>query len=95
MPLTPEQQQVIIDALGRVQRGTFVCPVSKDGFWTVEPYFTQLNATENPMGITIGGTGYPNVILICNTCGYTALFNLYRLGLAEYFGLPPAQAQNG
>ena len=88
MPLTEDQQQHVIDALNEHIKRAFVCPASGDSNWTVEASFTQLNAADNLNVTSIGLGNYPCVVVICDTCGYTALFNVYRLGLNEYFGLP-------
>ena len=57
-----------------------VCPISGDNNWAIADDFVQ------PMrytggGLTIGGPGYPVVMVICATCGYTLLFNAVVMGL--------------
>ena len=36
---------------------------------------------------------YPSVVLICQTCGYTAFLNVFVLGIADHLELKPAQEE--
>ena len=56
------------------------CPFSGHNEWTlvedyveVRPYFQG--------SLAVGGTVYPAVMVICNGCGYMAMFSGIRLGL--------------
>ena len=91
MALTPEQQELVITRLNERIKGQFRCPASNDSNWAVQDHLSRIPATDNLNVNVLGGPTYPCVVVICNTCGYTALFNLYTLGLGEEFGLSPAE----
>ena len=60
--------------------GAASCPISGDNNWIVADDFVQ------PMrystgGLNIGGRGYPLVMVICGTCGYTLFLNATVMGL--------------
>ena len=60
--------------------GEASCPVSGDNNWIIADDFVQ------PMkysagGLTIGGRGYPLVMVVCRTCGYTLFINAIIMGL--------------
>lgn len=60
--------------------GPASCPISGDNNWTVADDFVQ------PMkystgGLSIGGRGYPLVMVVCSTCGYTLFLNAIVMGL--------------
>jgi hypothetical protein len=60
-------------------KGPITCPICKTDEWHFGPdlvhlsHLTAINE-ESP-------TAYPSVVVICDNCGYTLLFNARRLGL--------------
>ena len=59
---------------------TKACPISGHNDWIIGDHIVQPN-TYAGGGLSVGGTGYPMVMLICNGCGYTMYFNAVKLGL--------------
>ena len=67
------------------------CPISGDTRWVIQNYFAVVPATENfpltaPAGIL--AHSFPLVVLMCENCGYSLMFNLFGLGIADDFGVP-------
>ena len=95
MALTPEQRQLIGNALfEKAGLATLICPASGDTNWEVEDQLAQLVATDNPNETRLGGVNFPEAVVICLTCGYTMMFNVFYLGIAEELGIPPAEEQS-
>lgn len=64
-----------------------VCPVCTIGPWTLAPGYLAIPIGDNPRNILSPST-YPAVALICQHCGYTAIFNLVVLGLDDLVPSP-------
>ena len=80
MALTPEQRQLIGNALfEKVGLATLICPASGDTNWEVEDQLAQLVATDNPNETRLGGVNFPEAVVICLTCGYIMMFNVFPL----------------
>ena len=96
MFLSAAQKQVISDALDAKTTGDLACPISGDTRWALENRIAYLQASHPSMGGGWDGRTYPNVVVVCPTCGYTMMVNLYYLGVAEEIGLFPGEvaAQN-
>ena len=95
MTLSDEQSQKILDAINKKSSGRqFLCPVSNDAEWQIQRQYGLLIATNDPDNLFHGGQTktFPNAIVICRTCGYSLLFNLFSLGLAEELGIKPTKA---
>jgi hypothetical protein len=58
------------------------CAVCGHESWTVEQHFIQLSVTDNPLAVTLGGSGFPLQPIICQHCGNTQLINLLILGFS-------------
>ncbi len=65
--------------------GLKTCPISGDNNWTIGDYLVQ-PMTYSAGGLTLGGPGYPMVMVICSTCGYTVFFNAVMMRLLEDSG---------
>jgi len=62
--------------------GLKTCPVSGDNNWIIADDLLQpmIHASG---GLRVGGRGYPLVMLICRTCGYTMFLNAVLMGLLD------------
>jgi predicted nucleic-acid-binding Zn-ribbon protein len=80
--LTPAQMATIQKWLGE-KRKNLNCPVCGN----YNSLGIQANLVATPIfangGISIGGTSYPSVMLICGNCSYTQLFNAVVMGLVK------------
>lgn len=89
--LTPEQKEAIDTWLKAKWTMDARCPISGDVNWQIADHLVQ------PMaffagGLAVGGPGYPQVMLICRSCGLTRYFNAVLLGVVQG-APPPAQEQ--
>ena len=90
MALTPEQQLVILNAVNaKLRPRRLVCPISGDGNWQVERYYGLLYSSDGAGTSQSRSHSFPLAVLTCQTCGYTSLVNLVKLGLASHFGILP------
>ncbi len=64
------------------------CPICASQTWVVVDHLVQ--APVYSMTATTSGTTYPQVLLVCNTCGYTLSFNAVVMGI-----VPTKEAANG
>ena len=94
LALTLQERQKILDAINSKASGReFLCPVTNDANWDIQAHYGLLLATDQPSDPFTGG-GYnmfPNAVLLCKSCGYSLMFNLFTLGLAEEFGIEPTK----
>jgi hypothetical protein len=72
--LSTEDKEKVEAWLKKKWRAPVTCPVSQDNNWIIGDHVvTPVNwATK---GLIVGGRVYPQVMLICKTCGHTLLFN--------------------
>ena len=67
------------------------CPLHGETTWSVQEQTTALPALDDPRAPVYFPTqSFPVAVVICDTCGYTFLVNLIKLGLAEELELPEA-----
>ena len=93
MALTEAQQRAIVSALERKSGGHRIeCPITRDSDWGVQNRLANIPATDAATESGFGDAAFPTAVLVCNTCGYTLLLNLFVLGIAEEFGLSPKLA---
>ena len=81
--------EAISDKLGERQLECWVC---RDFDWEVQEYKGVLPATDqfgDMDDLSQISASFPLAAIVCNTCGYSILLNLYKLGVAEALGLPP------
>ena len=84
---------LVIDAIeAKIGDRALTCPVSLDSHWEVQEYWGMLPAS-NQFGEALPtlaqlSNSFPMAVLLCGTCGYSMMFNLFTLGLAEELGLP-------
>jgi len=81
--LSPEHQQMILDALSEKWKEPRTCPVCRTDKWTLAGHLTTpvLLGVEN--SISLGGPTYPTISVICNNCGFIQQFNAIVLGVAK------------
>ena len=85
MSLSPEHQKLILDAINeRMRPGGLTCPLSGDTKWELQAETVLLLLSSSPHDHPLSSKkALPLAVLTCKTCGYTAFFNLIRLGLGE------------
>lgn len=66
------------------------CPICGRKEWQLAGNLVNLHIAYPDAALTVGGPVYPQALLICETCGYTMLFNAVMMGLAK-----PGDASNG
>ena len=79
--------EAIESKMGNVQ---LQCPVSQDANWIVQEFPAVLPAADAfgaRQPLMEMRVSYPMAMVICQTCGYTMMFNLFALGVAEDIGL--------
>lgn len=59
---------------------TIQCPACKNAGWDIADHLVELHV-RIPGKQVLGGTVYPLAQLICQTCGFTMLFNAVRMGV--------------
>ncbi len=89
MVLTPNQQQLIIDAISsRLETRDLVCPISGDSQWTVQDRVALAPLIDLPeLNLRKSHRALPLAVLTCETCGYTTFVNLLQLGLGDALNL--------
>ncbi len=66
-----------------------LCPITNDFNWIIGDHtVTPVNFGDK--GTVLGGKTYPQVMVICKTCGYTVFFNSVIVGL-----FPPKDKPDG
>jgi hypothetical protein len=100
--LTPDEFNVTIEYLNRIGLGSRSCPIhgGSPPMWEVQKYivhapvYTPIYA---PRQFRLGGIAYPQIMIMCATCGYTIFINAVKSGLFSSAALPPGQqgATNG
>ena len=91
MELTEEQQLTVLDAVRAKLHGRSVtCPVSGDNDWQIQNRLAYLLAESN-----IGGKNelFPSAVMLCKSCGYTILLNVFVLGIADRLDLQGSKEQ--
>ena len=62
------------------------CPFARGddhGGWSFAEEFVAIVPYSVKRGAILGGSSYPAVMIACNGCGYTALFNAVMLGFID------------
>ncbi len=85
-PLSIDQDEVI-EWLNEKWQGEKNCPLCGENNWNIGEQAGKLPLYyRSPV---VGGPGYPLVVITCNHCGYTLLFN------ALFMGLVPSDMESG
>lgn len=77
--LTPEQEETAQAWLAEVFGDGPTCPMCSNNDWVMGPILSRLYATRALMG----GRGYPTLVMVCENCAYTALFNALVIGVDQ------------
>jgi predicted nucleic-acid-binding Zn-ribbon protein len=86
--LSPEEKKKITDWLQKRWKESPKCPISGDDDWAIGDHAITPVIMGKQGGI-FGDVGYPHIMLICKTCGYTILFNAVMMGI-----FPPRMDSN-
>ena len=78
--LTQEDQDAVQQWLATNWHRNQRCPISGHNNWFTAEHIVQPTATTGG-SVVLGGTGYPQVMVICQGCGYTMYFNAVVIGL--------------
>ena len=85
---------MVVDAIqSKIGDQILTCPVSLDSQWEVQEYPGFLPAsTQIPGGqaLTDMNLSFPLAVVMCKTCGYSMIFNLYALGVGDDLGFERA-----
>jgi hypothetical protein len=84
--LTAEEKSKVQGWLGRHGwpnnlRG--LCPICGKGGWVIAEHLVQPMSLGGNRALNIGGIGYPQVMVISESCGYTMYFNAVLIGLEK------------
>lgn len=83
--------RVVVDAIQSKMGGNVLtCPVSGDAQWNLQEFQGALPATDqfhDVQALTEMSRSFPLAVLVCETCGYSMMFNLFALGVGEELGL--------
>jgi hypothetical protein len=79
--LTPEQKKAAQARLDAVWlKSARTCPICGSNQWQIADHLvTPVILQDN--SLTLGGTSYPQVMVISPKCGYTMYFNAILLGI--------------
>ena len=74
---------------------TKICPVCNTNSWNVEQHLTELRFLSMGGTINPGATVVPLVVVTCQMCGNTLLFNAVKLGWSPRTTPPPSWPGGG
>jgi hypothetical protein len=83
VPLSSEAQQRVIQAITERMGPSLVCPMCRKGPWSLAEGYVTLLLQDSALNLKLSGPALPTVSITCQNCGYTALLNLYVLGLSD------------
>lgn len=72
----------VIEWLNSKWQGAKTCPICRENKWIVSDKTVELHFF-NPGGLVIGGPVIPLVVVTCNNCGHTLLFNALKVGAIQ------------
>jgi len=88
--LTKEQKELVKDYLVKNWPSPRTCPISGHTDWTiVDHLISPAVYTQGGMQV-VGGSAYPQVMVVCQGCGYTVYFNAVKMGI-----VPPLEQSDG
>jgi hypothetical protein len=89
--LTQDQKTRIADWLNKhTDNNAPKCPFCGSDVWVIGDHLIQLQVASLSGNLVLGGTAYPQVMLVSSPCGHTVFFNAVMLGL-----MPGAPRQEG
>jgi hypothetical protein len=78
--LTPEERVKVSEWLKVHWKQPLICPVSGHNEWALADHVVQ-PLINSGAGIMLGGSSYPQVMVVCRGCGYTVYFNAIMIGI--------------
>jgi hypothetical protein len=83
---TDEQSNAVVAALEKKAKDT--CPICGSREMSVVHGIAMIPVFGPPFFFPSPDILLPSIAVVCITCGFTGLFNVHALGLAEILGLP-------
>ena len=68
--------------LNELWPGNRLCPICTNNSWSVSDDLVEIRPYKGGT-LVVGGSLYPLMIVTCNTCGHTLLFNAVVAGLVQ------------
>lgn len=78
--LSEKAKKKITDWLNERWLGLKQCPICRKNTWTIVDDLVSPNISRDG-GLVIGGTSYPQVMVICGNCAHTLYFNAVMIGV--------------
>ena len=75
-----EEERTKLDAWYKNKWKMNRCPVCNQGNWSLADHVV-MPMTYTGVGLSIGGEGYPQIMVECQNCGYTLYFNAITVGI--------------
>ena len=75
--LTPEEKETVRQWIDSNWTGSDFCPISGHNDWIIVDHIVRPIAGST----LLSGSNYPQVMLVCQGCGYTIYFNAVLMGL--------------
>ena len=79
--LSEDDKRKFMGWLGRYQHRLPACPYCANETWVVGDHLVQPITLGGGLELSLGGLGYPQVMLISVPCGHTVFFNAVMAGL--------------
>ncbi len=57
------------------------CPVCEQTNWQIPPHMVVGITMSSSGDLVLGGGSYPNVLFVCDNCGYTHHINASKMGI--------------
>ena len=73
----------VLERAGAIAKCPFAGDDENHGDWSFAEEFVAIVPYSVRRGAIPGGSSYPVVMIACNGCGYTALFNAVMLGILD------------
>lgn len=90
MGFTPAQVQRIEGAIRqKMPGGLFMCTMCHSNKLTLANGYALISLQPNLSQYALDAPGMPCIALVCTNCGYTHLFNVFALRLADLGPVPP------
>lgn len=83
--LSEEDKAEIQKYLDEKWTGQKACPACNSNNWIIGDEFVTPIILGKGGGFTLGGTAFPQFMLICSACGYTHYFNAMVSGIWQRF----------
>ena len=73
----------VLERVGATTKCPFAGDDENHGNWSFAEEFVTIVPYNTNRGAVLAGNSYPAVMIACNGCGYTALFNAVMLGILD------------